>query len=142
MKKQWKHPMRMAGVTLMAMTVLCVADLGLLRTAEAGVRVRAKVRGPYVSVHFDSGQVGARRPFVYRVTARDRVIARKLSFRTGYHRGLLLDMRARGLSWKQIGRRLQIPPRVVRSVVHSGHGRKAHHGRRAGPPVRSGRCGR
>jgi hypothetical protein len=132
----------MLSTVLLAATVLCVADLGLLREATAGVQLRSGVRGPYVSIRLDTRPTQLHRPFVYRVKARDRAIARRLSLRTGHHRGFLLDLRARGLTWFQIGRRLGISPRVVRSVIHP-HGNRGHHRVRiAGHIVPRGRCGR
>jgi hypothetical protein len=121
MKKQLQHRFRQAGLAALALAAIVAVDGGQMGKAEAGVRINARLKTPHVSVHFRNAPHTARvhRPFVYRITQRDRAIAKRLAYQTGHRRMVLLDLRSRGFTWRQIGRRLAIPPRLVRIAVHS-----------------------
>jgi hypothetical protein len=121
MKKQIQHRMRQVGLVGLVLAALVAIDGGQMGKARAEIRVHARIDTPHVSVHFGNGprQGRAQSPFVYRITHRDREIARHLAYRTGHRPIVLLDLRARGLSWKQIGRRLDIPRREIRLAVRS-----------------------
>jgi DNA-binding NarL/FixJ family response regulator len=131
MKKQLQHRLRQAGLAALALAAIVAVDGGQMGKAEAGVRIDARLKTPHVSVHYRSGPRTARvhRPFVYRITQRDRAIARRLAYQTGHRRIVLLDLRSRGLTWRQIGRRLDIPPRLVRLAVHANHHKVVRRGR-------------
>lgn len=129
MKTQIKHLLRQVSLVALVMAALVAVDGGQMGKAQAGVRVKAQLKTPHVTVHFNHGSRPGRmhRPLVYRVTQRDRMIARRLAHETGYRQNILLDLRVRGLSWKQVGQRLNMPRRtikvVVRSVDHRDHRR-------------------
>ena len=119
MKKHIEHRLRQVGLVGLVLAALVAIDGGQMGKAQAEIRVHARIDTPHVSVHFDNGPHRGRvqSPFVYRLTQRDREIARRLAYRTGYRPIVLLDLRARGLSWKQIGRRLDIPRREIRLAM-------------------------
>lgn len=131
MKKQLHQRIRQAGLVALVMAAIVAVDGGQMGKATAGIRINARLRTPQVSVHYQSGPHQSRmhRPYIFRVTARDRSIARRLAHQTGYRRIVLLDMRARGMSWKQIGRRLDIPRRIVKLALHSDGYREFRNGR-------------
>ena len=131
MKKQLQHRLRQAGLAALALAAIVAVDGGQMGKAEAGVRINARLKTPHVSVHFRNAPRTARvhRPFVYRITQRDRAIARRLAYQTGHRRMVFLDLRARGFTWRQIGRRLAIPPRLVRIAVHSSDHHVVRRGR-------------
>jgi len=135
MKKQMKHQLQLAGMALLGVLALLTIDGGQMGNADAGVRIRARLKTPHVTVQYQNGPVQHQnnrrsvRPFIYRITPRDRAIARRLAWETGHRKIVLLDLRARGLSWRQIGHRLGISRRVVRFAVNGGYGhRDRHHG--------------
>jgi len=121
MKTQIKHRLRQVSLVALVMAALVAVDGGQMGKAQAGVRVKAQLKTPHVTVHFNHGSRPGRthRPFVYRITQRDRMIARRLAHETGYRQNILLDLRARGLSWKQVGQRLDIPRRTIKVAVRS-----------------------
>ena len=121
MKTPMKHRLRQVGLVALVMAALVAVDGGQMGKAQAGIRVHARLKTPHVNVHFQHGprQGRVHRPFVYRITERDRVIARRLAYETGHRRIVLLDLRSRGLSWKQIGRRLDIPRWTIKLAVRS-----------------------
>lgn len=125
MKKHLKHTLKTASLGLVMGLATLVIDGGQMGTAEAGIRVRARVQTPHGSVEFRNGphhvpvqQKRVTRPFMYRVTKQDRQIANRLARVTGHRKGNLLELRRRGLGWRQIGLRLQIPRHVVRNAIH------------------------
>jgi hypothetical protein len=135
MNERMRH-LKSIGLGVLALAALVALDSGQMNQARAGVRVHARLQLPNLTVHYrnvperhDRAVVRTHHPFVYRVTARDRSIARRLSYRTGHRTIVLLDLRARGLGWQQIGRRLDIPRGIVRQAI------------RAGSPVRIGSNG-
>lgn len=121
MKTQIKHRLRQVSLVALLMAALVAVDGGQMGKAQAGIRVHARFDTPHVTVHYKHGprQGRVNRPFIYRISQRDRVIARRLAYETGFRRIVLLDLRSRGLSWKQIGRRLDISRRTIKMVVRS-----------------------
>jgi DNA-binding NarL/FixJ family response regulator len=135
MKKQIEHRLRQVSLVALLMAALVAVDGGQMGKAQAGIRVNARFGTPQVTVHYEHGprQGRVNRPFIYRISQRDRVIARRLAYETGYRRIVLLDLRSRGLSWKQIGRRLDIPRRTIKMVVRSvDHPRHRYESRTCG----------
>ena len=133
MKKQMKHQLQLAGMALLGALALLTIDGGQMGNADAGVRIRARLKTPHVTVQYQNGPVHHRydrrsaRPFVYRITSRDRAIARRLAWETGHRRIVLLNLRARGMSWRQIGHRLGISRRTIRFAVNAGHNHSNRH---------------
>jgi len=129
MKTHIKHRLRQVSLVALMMAALVAVDGGQMGKAQAGIRVNARLQTPHVTVHFKHGprQGRVNRPFIYRISQRDRMIARRLAYETGYRRIVLLDLRSRGLSWKQIGRRLDIPRRTVKLIVRSVDHPKQRH---------------
>lgn len=131
MKKRVKHHLKSMALGAVALAAIVAVDGGQMNKASADVRVQARLQLPNLSVEYrntpDYGRVVQRTypPFVYRITAEDRAIARRLARRSGHRTIVLLDLRSRGLSWEQIGRRLDIPRGLVRVAVYgprvSGH---------------------
>jgi DNA-binding NarL/FixJ family response regulator len=144
MKKQMKHQLKLAGVALLGALALLTIDGGQMGNADAGVRIRARLKTPHVTVQYQNGPVyhqnnrRVTRPFIYRITPRDRAIARRLAWETGHRRIVLLDLRSRGLSWRQIGRRLGISGRAIRFAVNAGYDHSDRH-RGSAPATCSGR---
>jgi hypothetical protein len=104
--------------------LLTAAALLLPGRAEAGLRVQARVNTPHVQVRVanapDFHHVERyRNPYRVHRTKIDLKIARKLAKRTRYGKGIFLDLRSAGYSWRKIGRILHINPRLVRRTVAS-----------------------
>ena len=139
MNKRMKHQLQLAGLALLGAVALLTIDGGQMGDAEAGVRIRARLKTPHVTVQYQNGPNHHRnhrrsvRPFIYRITPRDRAIARRLAWETGHRRIVLLDLRSRGLSWRQIGRRLGISRRTIRFAVNAGYDHSHRH--RGGRPA-------
>ena len=127
MKTQIKHRLRQVSLVALLMAALVAVDGGQMGKAQAGIRVNARLDTPHVTVHYKHGprQGRVNRPFIYRISQRDRIIARRLAYETGYRRIVLLDLRSRGLNWKQIGRRLDMRNETVDRVVETVDARLA-----------------
>ena len=118
---------RMTTVALAALTILL--GLGLAEDAEARIRVKATLRTPHVGVVYDSGPLAYRdlplRPLPVRyyervrITKRDRRIAQRLAWYTGVPRRELIQAKRAGYTWMEIGRRLDVPRRVVKAAKSS-----------------------
>lgn len=134
--------MRIAILSLMTPALLAVP--GIAEKAKADVRVKATIKTPAVRIHVTNRPsrhyVERRRPIrvatVYRVTGRDRVIARRLQTYSGVPARRMILMKRRGLNWFQIGNRLRIPQYVVRAAVHTRSWKRFMLAER-----RRGRCG-
>lgn len=114
------------GILLATLTLLSV-DVGGVDDAQAGKRHRGRGNGPDVTIDIQhrNGPRGVLPGGCVQpapLTRRDHTIAKRLAHRTGYRKGRLLKMRARGLSWYQIGNRLEIHPRVVRHAMKGWRG--------------------
>lgn len=114
------------------MTFISLPVLALLLTvvavdeAQARIRVKGTVRTPHGYIHVDNGPYHHKRGYrralpvryyqEYRVTKRDRKIARRLGRYTGVPKRELIQLRKQGYSWREIGRWLGVPRRVVRAA--------------------------
>ncbi len=111
-----------AALTLSAWTILIGAGLAAA-PAQADVRFGVRVNTPVVKARFHSGagsRIHVRIPAHNRgvkITKFDRKVARKLARRTDYSKGELLHLKRIGYSWRQVGRILHLPRRMVRHVI-------------------------
>jgi hypothetical protein len=116
-------------------TILTILPLTLLmgicmaQNAQAGVRVKATVSTPTVRVQFGNVPFGHDRSFTrgvlpvrilkyHRISMRDKLIARRLASYTGAPEQLLINLKARGYTWSDIGRWLYVPRPVVRAAMN------------------------
>ncbi len=77
----------------------------------AKFRVRVRTRRPEVRVIRVQNR--------HHLTRHDRKIARRLARYTGYSRHRFLEYRARGYSWLEIGRWLDLPRRMILAARYS-----------------------
>ena len=116
-------------------TILPILPLALLmgicmaENAQAGVRVNATVTTPTVRVHFGNMPDGRFRSYTrevlpvrmhkyYKISMQDKLIARRLASYTGAPEQLLINLKARGYTWSDIGRWLYVPRPVVRAAMN------------------------
>ena len=103
---------------------------GAIRNAEAGIRVSASLRTPAVRVQLNNRPIcyscdyrcdhrNHRDRAAYLITKRDRRIAKRLAWYTGLPTREVLRLKRMGYDWRQIGRWLDVPPRVVRASLES-----------------------
>ncbi len=120
--------------TVLGLTALALFLFGAVNEAEAGVRVKAKVRTPYGVVRVDTGHseryrseryrtvrrapLPVRRHVEYRVTKQDRKIAQRLASYTGISKRQLLKLKRQGYRWNEIGRWYELPRQMVRAAKH------------------------
>jgi hypothetical protein len=116
--------------SLLALMILfLLMGPGIVRDAEAEIRVNATLHTPNISVrvgnmpagHYRSyarGHLPVRRVRMYMITMRDRKIARRLAWCAGVPVRELLRLRRRGYHWFEIGRWLRLPRRLVRAAMH------------------------
>jgi len=128
---------RKTNLTIWSLLSLMALALFLFAAddAEAKVRVKAKVRTPYGTIQVANGysertwspryrQLPARRrPPVhrqveFRITKRDRRIAKRLAWYTGVAKYEIVQLKREGYRWGEIGRWLDVPQRVVRAAKH------------------------
>jgi len=110
------------GILLTTLTLVSL-DLAGMAEAQAGPK-KHRARGPAATPDVQyrhaprdlapGGCVVRSLP----LTRRDHRVAKRLSRLTGYRKGRLLHLRAQGLTWYQIGYRLDIHPRLVRRAMH------------------------
>ncbi|MEN8007983.1 MAG: hypothetical protein ABFS42_13270 [Candidatus Krumholzibacteriota bacterium] len=115
-------------LSLVSLPVLALLlTIGAVDEAQARIRVKATVRTPYGRVQVDNGPYHHTRVYRqelpvryyrdhYRVTKRDRKIARRLGSFTGVPKRELLQLRKQGYTWGEIGRWLDVPRKVVRAA--------------------------
>jgi len=119
---------RIAYLSLIA-AVLLIGTLGV-QTAEAGIRVRATVSTPHFGIQVNSGpvyhpqvvrraQLPVRRHVSYRVSKHDKQVAGRLSRFTGVSKRELINLRAQGYRWKEIGRWLDLSRHTVKAAQDS-----------------------
>ena len=116
--------LKMTFISLPALALLLF--VGAADEAQARIRVKGTLRTPHGSIQVDNGAYhhtrGYRRalPVRYqeqhRVTKRDRKIAGRLGRYTGASKRELIQLRKQGYSWREIGRWLGVPRRVVRAA--------------------------
>ncbi len=121
--------------SVLSLTAIALFLFGAVNEAEAGVRVKAKVRTPYGVVRVDTGHserlrtvrrapLPVRRHVEYRVSKRDRKIAQRLSSYTGIPKRRLLKLKSQGYRWTEIGRWYELPRQMVRAAKHKKSWRK------------------
>lgn len=106
--------------------LVLLLTIGAVDEAQARIRVQATVKTPYGRVQIDNGAYhhtrGYRRALPvrhyedYRVSKRDRNIARRLGRFTGVPKRELVQLRRQGYSWSEIGRWLDVPRKVVKAA--------------------------
>lgn len=122
--------MKTTRTTLAAITALTIIlGFGALDRAEAAIRVQATLRTPNVDIVIGNRPAVRRvlplRPLPVRahlqaaVTRRDARIARRLARYTGVSRGEILRARRMGYTWREIGRWLDVPVRVLDAAMSS-----------------------
>jgi len=119
--------MKRIQASLMSLVALALLGSVAADTASAGVRVKATLRTPTLvvrtgNVHVDHDPYCRIEPATIRVhqrgrvTAYDRVIARRLASYTGVPTRRVLKLRRQGYTWFGVGRFLHLRPRVVRAA--------------------------
>ena len=122
--------MKRLKISLLSIAALAVlVGPGMIKNATAGVRVKATVRTPNVSVRIGNTPSRHYRSFVRKplpvrhvrhhviITQQDRKIARRLARYTGVQARELIFLRARGFTWVTIGRWLELRPRAIRAAM-------------------------
>lgn len=112
---------------LLTLSVLTLLLLGAAN-ASAQVRVRARINTPYGSVRVSNTHTGRyqmpRRHLEYRVSRHDKKMAKRLARYSGVAKRQILRLRRQGYTWHEIGRWLDVSPRVVRAARHQGSWRR------------------
>lgn len=115
-------------IGLMALALLI--SMTPVQQASAKTRLRATVNTPHLSVRVSNHQApvyrykhlkqrSVRRHFVVRINKQDRKMAKRLARYTGSSKGELVRLRKSGYTWREIGRYLDLRPRVVRAARHA-----------------------
>jgi len=113
---------RLIGPLLGLVVLLVLMVLLLPDVAKAGLVVQGQVRTPdgkvvvAVGSHYDQPQRSQSRYF-HSISKMDQRIAQQLARRTVYRKAVFLDLRRAGHSWREIGRLLHIPQRVMRIAI-------------------------
>ena len=113
--------------TIISLPVLALLlALGPAGEAQAGVRFKASLRTPHARIVVDNGAFhhvrGYRRPLPvryhqeFRITKKDRRIARRLARYTGVPKRELIQLKKMGYSWNEIGRWLGVSRKAVRAA--------------------------
>ncbi len=119
--------MKTLKMTFISLPVLALLlTVGAADEAQARIRVKGTLRTPHGVVKVDTGPFHHTRGYrpVYpvrhyeriRVSKKDRKIARRLGRYTGAPKRELIQLRKQGYSWKEIGRWLGVPRKVVRAA--------------------------
>ena len=119
--------MKTLKMTFISLPVLVLLlTLGAADEAQARIRVKGTLRTPHGFIQVDNGAYHHTRgyrqaaPARYvervRVTKKDRKIAGRLGRYTGVPKRELIQLRKQGYSWREIGRWLGVPRRVVRAA--------------------------
>jgi hypothetical protein len=138
------------------MTFICFPALALLLTAvavdeaQARIRVRGTLQTPHAVVHVDNGAYRHGRvyrqalPVRYyervRVSQNDRKIARRLARYSGVPQRELIQLRKEGYSWREIGRWLGVPRKVVHAAKKQSSWKRFLNRHRYGLYSEIGRC--
>lgn len=115
-------------ITIM-MPLALLISVCMAQDIQAGVRVKAAINTPSVRIQFsnmplDHYRIFTRKAFPVRVHKhfkigkQDRMIARRLARYTGLPARVLVNARARGYTWFEIGRRMFLPRPVVLAAMH------------------------
>lgn len=119
--------MKTLKMSIISLPVLALLlTVGAVDEAQARIRVRATLQTPHGQIQVDNGAYrparGYRRALPvrhyteYRVSKKDRKIARRLGRFTGVPKRELVQMKRMGYSWRQIGNWLGVSKRVVRAA--------------------------
>ncbi len=125
------------ALSLSALMILISASLAAA-PAQAGIKFGVRVDTPVVKARYHSGhgsRIHVRVPsYDYRVqiTKFDRKVARKLARRTDYNKRELLRLKRAGYNWREIGRMLHLPRKMVRRVIRNVRISMSSHGDRYG----------
>jgi len=116
--------LKMTFISLPVLALLLI--VGAADEAQARIRVKGTLRTPHGIIQVDNGAYHHTRgyrqtpPVRYyervRISKRDRKIARRLGRYTGVPKRELIQLRKQGYSWREIGRWLGVPSRVVRAA--------------------------
>jgi hypothetical protein len=116
--------LKMNLICLPALALLLI--LGAADEAQARIRVKATVRTPYGVVQVDNGAhrqgrgyrraLPARQRQEFRLTKKDKKVARRLGRYTGVPKRELLQMKRMGYSWGEIGNWLGVSHKAVRAA--------------------------
>ena len=128
MKRTNRSLFQRRNIISSALTAAVLAILIVPGSASAKVKAKIRVNLPSIDLILKSGGYNfghshgalqlrpARRHFV-RLDLDDRRIAKALARRTDYSKRDLLRLRQAGYNWRQIGRMLDLPARMVKRVV-------------------------
>ena len=119
--------MKTLKMTLISLPVLALLlTVGAVDEARARIRVKGTLRTPHGIIQVDNGAYhhtrGSRQAPAARynervqITQRDRKMAKRLGWYTGAPKGELIQLRKQGYSWREIGRWLGVPRKVVRAA--------------------------
>ena len=122
--------MKTLKMTFISLPVLALLlTVGAADEAQARIRVKGTFRTPHGVVKVDTGPYHHTRGYRgyrqvlpvrhyerIRVSKKDRKIARRLGRYTGAPKRELIQLRKQGYSWKEIGRWLGVPRKVVRAA--------------------------
>jgi len=119
--------MRMSMLSLATLALLIGS--GIAQDADAEIRVEATVHTPNLRVRVSSTpfdyyrndkkrQFPARMHRQFKISKRERMIARRLARYTGVPSRELIQLRRQGYRWFEIGRWLQLPRPMVRAALH------------------------
>jgi hypothetical protein len=109
--------------------LVLILGIGGIADAQAGIRIKAtwhtpdvrvQIKGPSSGHHhpYRWGRLPARHHSYFRVSERDRKIARRLAWYTDVPARELIRLRRHGYRWAEIGRWLELPRPVVRAAMH------------------------
>lgn len=123
--------MKTLKMTFISLPVLALLlTVGAVDEAQARIRVKGTLRTPHGSIQVDNGANHQKRGYrralpvryhqEFRVTKRDKKIARRLGRYTGVPKRELVQLRKQGYSWREIGRWLGVPRQVVRAAKSQG----------------------
>ena len=115
--------------SVLGLTALALFLFGAVNDADAGVRVKARVKTPYGVVRVDTGHseryrtvrrapMPVRRHVEYRISKQDRKVAQRLASYTGIPKRQLLKLKGRGYRWTEIGRWYELPRQMVKAAKH------------------------
>ena len=122
----------MSKIRISILSLLALALLigqATVSDADAKVRVKVTLQTPNARVRISNTSSSYQRIYTnrhlpvrvnihYRISQRDRAIARRLAGYTGVPTRELIQLRRQGYRWFEIGRWLYLPRPVVRAAMH------------------------
>jgi len=113
------------GLTLGALLLLTALPT---QVVKAGIRVQARVSTPNLELRV--GHPGPRhvvkKRVLYRASASDKRIARRMARMSGVSQGRLMNMHRRGMSWQRIGWQIGLNGRQIKVAVTGNAHRRGH----------------